>query len=79
MDAYTDYILQTTNARLRELRQEAAEHALSRATRRRRRPWWARVADRRRGATPAPAPVPVQVRCPACQTPLALAVEELVA
>ena len=58
MDAYSNYIIQTSNARLTELRREAAEYALSRAARATRGPWWSRVRTglRRR---PAAAVAPV--------------------
>ena len=46
MDAYSNYILKMSNARLAELRGEAAEHAMSRAARR-ARPSWRRRARRR--------------------------------
>ena len=42
MDAYSQYILRTSEARLSELRREAAEHAQSRAARRGRVAWWKR-------------------------------------
>jgi len=74
MDAYTEYMLQQSHAKLAELRRETAEHAMSRAARQGRRRWWPSGRRRR----PDPRPVTVQVRCPACQAPLALAVEELV-
>lgn len=48
MDAYSDYILQLSNARLSELRREAAEYALSSATRRSRASWWSRSRTRLR-------------------------------
>lgn len=62
MDAYTSYILHTTEARLGDLRREAAEHALSCAARGRRASLWARVRDRfgRGSALPSePAAAPV--------------------
>lgn len=40
MDAYTTYILETTSRRLRDLREEAAERALSKAARAERQPRW---------------------------------------
>jgi hypothetical protein len=56
VDAYSNYILQASKARLEELRREAAEHALSKAARGSRVRWWKR--------SPAPAPAPE--RCPVC-------------
>jgi hypothetical protein len=47
MDGYSSYIRIVTDARVGELRREAAEFALSRAARRRRSTLWARVRDRR--------------------------------
>jgi hypothetical protein len=41
MDAYTNYIMTISKARTAELRQEAAEYALSAGARRRRRQRWA--------------------------------------
>ena len=68
MDAYTSYILDTTSGRVRALRTEAAERALSKAARAERRPLWRRAvaycAGRRAGVggpvTPVglPAPLP---------------------
>ena len=43
MDAYSSYIIQTSNARLTELRREAAEYALSRSARATLRSWWSRL------------------------------------
>ena len=66
MDAYTNYILQTSNARLDDLRREAAEYRLSRAARASRASSWSRVCARlrrRRAAPPAPA-VPVSLPLP---------------
>lgn len=77
MDAYSNYILKAAHDRLDELRREAAEHAMSRAARRGRTRWWIRATSRRQGHT-GPAIAPVPVRCPVCQTPLALTVDELV-
>ena len=76
MDAYSNYILRASHDRLTDLRREAAEHAMSRAARRGRRRWFAA----RLRAQPRPGVVPAPVRCPVCQTPLALTldVEELV-
>ncbi len=45
MDAYSSYIIQTSNARLDELRREAAEYALSRTARAGRLSSWARVRN----------------------------------
>jgi hypothetical protein len=77
VDAYTSYILKASHARLDELRREAAEHAMSRAARRGRTRWWTGSAIWRR-ARPQPVVVPAPVRCPVCQTPLALTVDALV-
>jgi hypothetical protein len=73
VDAYSNYILRTSDDRLNELRREAAEHAMSRAARRGKARWWMRTKAR-------PATTPAPVRCPVCRTPLALTldVEELV-
>jgi hypothetical protein len=57
MDAYSSYIMTISNARTGELRQEAAEYALSAAARRRRRQRWAQ-ALRLVLRQPAPAPMP---------------------
>ena len=46
MDAYSDYILKLSNARLNELRREAAEYAVSAAVRRSRESWWKRARGR---------------------------------
>ncbi|HEV2760790.1 MAG TPA: hypothetical protein VGV86_14620 [Acidimicrobiales bacterium] len=48
MDAYSDYILKLSNARVSELRREAAEYALSAAARRSRDSWWNRARARLR-------------------------------
>lgn len=48
MDAYSDYITRLSNARLTELRREAADHALSAAARRSRGSWWRGALGRRR-------------------------------
>ena len=48
MDAYSDYITRLANARISELRQEAAEYALSAAARRSRDSWWKRARGRLR-------------------------------
>ena len=69
MDAYSNYILRASHDRLAELRREAAEHAMSREARRRRPRWFAARLRVR------PRPVPAPVRCPVCQTPLALTVD----
>ena len=52
MDAYSNYIMQLSDARLREMRREAAEYSMSRAARGPRRSWWrrARTVVRRRPA-----------------------------
>ena len=54
MDAYTNYIMGLTDARVGELRREAAEYALSRSAREARPSWWSRA----RNALRRP-PVPV--------------------
>lgn len=61
MDAYSSYIIQTSNARLTDLRREAAEYALSRAARGTRGSWWSRVRGglRHRPVAAAAAAVPV--------------------
>lgn len=46
MDAYSDYLLRTANARLGRLRREAAEHSISCATRGARTSWWRRAFRR---------------------------------
>ena len=57
MDAYSHYILQQSNARLSELRREAAEYSLAAAARRRRGSWWSRLRLRLRLRPPrAPEP-----------------------
>ncbi len=48
MDAYSDYIRRLSDARLTELRREAAEYALSAAARRSRDSWWKRARARLR-------------------------------
>ena len=48
MDAYSDYTLKLANAKLSELRREAADYALSAAARRSRRSWWKRARARLR-------------------------------
>ena len=58
MDAYSSYIIQTTNAQLAERRRKEAEYALSRAARARRGSWWSRVLIRLR-PRPVPALEPV--------------------
>jgi len=58
VDAYSNYILQAANARLEDLRREAAERALSDAARARRPRWW----KRSRALAPAPAHCPVCLR-----------------
>ena len=63
MDAYSSYILTMSQARTDELRREAAEYALSRATRGGRRSLWTRARARltvRAGPPVEPvAPVPL--------------------
>jgi hypothetical protein len=56
MDAYSDYIMTISKARTSELRQEAAEYAMSAGARRRRRPRWAEARQRllRRSRMPVP-------------------------
>ncbi len=54
MDAYSSYIMQITDARLGDLRREAADYRLSRAARGARPSWWSRA----RNAVRRP-PVPV--------------------
>ena len=61
MDAYSNYILRMTNARVGELRREAAEFAMSQAARRSRASWWRRVRGRLRIGRP---PVPEQAGRP---------------
>lgn len=61
MDAYSNYILQLSNAKVTELRREAAEYALSASTRRSRPSWWSRIRGRlrpglRQRRFPAPEP-----------------------
>jgi hypothetical protein len=58
MDAYSNYIMTISKARTSELRQEAAEFALSAGARRRRRQRWAQALQRllRPGRMPAPVP-----------------------
>ena len=46
MDAYTNYITKLTDARVGELRKEAAEYALSRAARHRQASLWTRARGR---------------------------------
>lgn len=59
MDAYSSYIKQISDARMGELRREAADYALSAPARRRRRARWARAVRRLvPGRTPAPVPAP---------------------
>jgi hypothetical protein len=58
MDAYSSYIITISNARTGELRQEAAEYALSAAARRRRRQRWAQALQKLVLRRPAPAPMP---------------------
>ena len=63
MDAYSDYILRLTEARLDERRREAAEYALSRAARQRRGSRWTRLRGRvarrsRPSVIPMPGPAP---------------------
>ena len=65
MDAYTNYILQTSNARLDDLRREAAEYRLSRAARAARESWWSRVCGRLRRRRAAPLAPAVTVSLPA--------------
>ena len=48
MDAYSSYIIQTTNAQRADRRRQEAEYALSRAIRARRGSWWSRVLIRLR-------------------------------
>ena len=63
MDAYSSYIMTISNARMGELRREAADYALSAAARRRRRQRWAlalqRLALRRPVPPPARVPQPL--------------------
>ena len=64
MSGYSTYIRIVTDARTGELRQEAAEYALSAAARRRRRQRWIqafqRLGPRRRATLPIPQPVSPQ-------------------
>ena len=72
MDAYSSYIVRLSEARLDELRREAAEYALSRASQDGRASRWARLRVRfGRRARPAPEPVaPVPLPRPAPETEL---------
>jgi len=54
MDAYTNYIMRLNDARVGELRREAAEYAMSRSAGNARPSWW----NRARNALRRP-PVPV--------------------
>jgi hypothetical protein len=67
MDAYTSHILQLSNARVDDLRREAAERALSRAARGSRTSRWAGIRSRfARPVGPAIEPVaPFTLRRPA--------------
>ncbi len=76
MDAHRSYILEASHTRLADLRREAAEHAMSKAARSGRPQWWTRARHRLKRRPPVAVPVPV--RCPVCQAPLALTVDELV-
>ena len=59
MDAYSSYIIQTSDARLRDLRREAAEYRLSRIARGTRASWWSRARNGlRRSPVPAVEPEP---------------------
>ena len=74
MDAYSDYILRQSNARLSELRREAADYARSAAARRSRGPWWKRARARLR----LPQPVtPEVVEAPWGSTPGPEALERI--
>lgn len=68
MDAYTSYMLDVANARLRDLRQDAAERALSKAARAGRQPLWRRAlaycGGRRAGGTETVMPVGLPARLP---------------
>lgn len=70
MDAYSSYIIKLTDARVGELRKEAAEYALSSAARQRPGSLWSRARRRLSGARPpavepaAPVPLPVPERAP---------------
>ncbi len=67
MDAYTNHILQLSDAKVTELRREVAEYALSASTRRSRTSWWSRVRSRLRPGLrqrPFPAPEPELVVTP---------------
>ena len=48
MDAYINYITGLSNARIDELRRDAAEYALSAAARQSRDSWWKRARGRLR-------------------------------
>jgi hypothetical protein len=62
VDAYSSYIMNLTEARLGELRREAAEHAMSRAARQGRPSVWARARGRlARPTAPAVDPVVLPV------------------
>jgi uncharacterized protein (DUF427 family) len=53
VDAYSRYLIDLSEARLRDLRREAEEHGLSRAARAGRGSWWSRARARlRRPAMP---------------------------
>lgn len=64
MDAYSSYIIKISHARTSDLRQEAAEYALSAGARRRRRQRWAQALRRLVLRRPVPAPVPVPQALP---------------
>jgi hypothetical protein len=57
MDAYSSYIMNISKTRTTELRQEAAEFALSAPARRRRRQRWAQALQQLLRRPPMPAPV----------------------
>lgn len=60
MDAYSSYIIKLAEARMSELRREAAEDAMARAARGNRPSRWARLRARMsRRARPVVMPVPL--------------------
>ena len=74
VDAYSSYIKILNDARMSELRREAAEYALSRAARNGRPSRWAPIGSRIRSARrsrPAMEPVtPIELPCPAPEVEL---------
>jgi len=71
MDAYSSYIVRLSEARLGELRREAAEYSASRAARSPRTSMWARARRPVRRRPPTVAPVaPVALPAPAAESDL---------